>query len=34
MQLIISSVTTLIIAIALAAGLEKSLKSEKVVFGL
>jgi sodium transport system permease protein len=34
MQLIISSVTTLVIAIALAAGLEKSLKSEKVVFGL
>jgi len=34
MQLIVSSITTLIIAIALAAGLEKSLKSEKVVFGL
>ncbi|MGB6135493.1 MAG: ABC transporter permease [Shewanella sp.] len=34
MQLIVSSVATLIIAVALAAGLEKSLKSEKVVFGL
>ncbi|MCT8988357.1 ABC transporter permease [Shewanella phaeophyticola] len=34
MQLVVSSVATLIIAVALAAGLEKSLKSEKVVFGL
>ncbi|MCL1112316.1 MULTISPECIES: ABC transporter permease [Shewanella] len=34
MQLIVSSVATLIIAVALAVGLEKSLKSEKVVFGL
>ena len=34
MQLIVSSVATLAIAVALALGLEKSLKSEKVVFGL
>ena len=34
MQLVLSSATTLAIAIALAFGMERSLKSEKIVFGL
>ena len=34
LQLLLSSVTTLIIAIGLTLGMEKSLKSEKIVFGL
>ncbi|MEC4726321.1 ABC transporter permease [Shewanella sp. D64] len=34
LQLLLSSLTTLIIAIGLTLGMEKSLKSEKIVFGL
>ena len=34
MQLVLSSTTTLAIAVALAFGMERSLKSEKIVFGL